>query len=299
MLEFLAAAVGGLTVLAAAWALTPTPRRRLETSFRRGGLPPAPAAPRERTLARPVLARLVGAPLLGLGQRLGRALPPALLRTLTRRLAWAGAPISVHTFLTLQGVAVLPLLVMALVLVARGAETLTAAVTLGLGVVIAALPVLWLDRAVQGRREAIVRAMPDSVDLIVAMVEAGLSIEAALWKVAHRTVGPLADELRTVVQETTLGRSRHDALTALAARSPTPDLRGFVQALIHAQQTGSPLGPVLRTQATEIRRRERQRAQEQAQKAPIKVLLLMLFFVMPSLLLVLLGPAFMRLADVI
>jgi tight adherence protein C len=299
MLELIAAIVGGLTVLAGAWALTAASRRRVEAPFRRGGLPPDPPSAREGTLARPALTRLVAAPLLGLGQRFGRALPPSLLRSLTRRLMWAGEPITVHTLLTLQAVAVLPLVFMALALIAIDAETLTAAVTLGLGVLIAALPALWLDRAVQVRREAIVRAMPDSVDLIVAMVEAGLSIEAALWKVAHRTVGPLADELRTVVQETTLGRSRRDALAGLADRSPTPDLRGFVQALIHAQQTGSPLGPVLRTQATEIRRRERQRAQEQAQKAPIKVLVLMLFFVMPSLLLVLLGPAFMRLADVI
>jgi len=124
-----------------------------------------------------------------------------------------------------------------------------------------------------------------------------MSIDAALWRVAEETEGPLADELTHTMRELTLGRDRREAMLDLAARSDVSELRTFMQSIVHAQSTGVPLGQVLRSQANAIRLEKRQRSEEAAAKAPVKVLLLMLFFVMPSLLIVLLGPAFMRLSN--
>ena len=114
---------------------------------------------------------------------------------------------------------------------------------------------------------------------------------------AQETKGPLAAEMTYTMREITLGRDRREAMLDLATRSDVAELRTFVRSIVHAQSTGVPLGQVLRSQAGEIRLQKRQRAEEAAAKAPVKVLLLMLFFVMPSLLIVLLGPAFMRLSN--
>ena len=141
--------------------------------------------------------------------------------------------------------------------------------------------------------------LPDAVDLVVTMVEAGISIEAALWKVANETTGPLADEFRLTMRETTVGRSRREALMDLLERTDVRELRQFIHAILHAQETGVPLGNVLRTQAAEIRLRKRQRAENKAGQAPVKILLLMLFFVMPSLLIVMLGPAVIRMGELL
>ena len=126
-----------------------------------------------------------------------------------------------------------------------------------------------------------------------------MSIDGALAKVSTQSIGPLADELRFTIREVTLGRARQDALMSLVSRVEVPELRSFVQAIVHAQNTGVPLGQVLRTQAAEIRLKKRQRAEEAARKAPVKVLVVLIFFIMPALLLTLLGPAVIRAGNLV
>ena len=167
------------------------------------------------------------------------------------------------------------------------------AVLLG-GVAVAALPFMALQSSVSKRQTATARALSDFTDLIVTMVEAGLSIDAALWRAVEGTAGPLSEEFRFALREIALGRNRRDALLDLLERTSVPELRTFVHAVLHAQETGVPLGQVLRAQAREIRVKRRQRAEATAGKAPVKMLLLTLFFVLPSLLLVILVPAAIR-----
>ena len=109
--------------------------------------------------------------------------------------------------------------------------------------------------------------------------------------------GRSAKSLRLAIRESTLGSSRRDALQRLVERTGVPDLRTFVQAILQAEQTGIPLGPVLRVQAEQIRLKKRQRAETDAQRAPVKMVLVLVLLVLPAMLLTVMGPALMRLGD--
>jgi tight adherence protein C len=140
------------------------------------------------------------------------------------------------------------------------------------------------------RQEAIRRALPDALDLLTVCVEAGLGFDAALDEVARNSSGPLAGELSRVLREMQLGKSRADALRAVAERTSVPELAAFVTAVVQAGQLGVPVGAVLREQAAEMRVRRRQLAEERAQKVPVKILFPVIFFLMPALFVVVIGP---------
>jgi tight adherence protein C len=141
------------------------------------------------------------------------------------------------------------------------------------------------------RREQIRRELPDAMDLLTISVEAGLAFDAALSQVARNTTGPLADEFFRVLQEMQIGLGRVDALRALGERSDLPELRGFVTAMVQADAFGIPIAQVLRVQAKDMRTKRRQRAEELAQKVPVKILFPLIFCILPSLFVVILGPA--------
>jgi tight adherence protein C len=141
------------------------------------------------------------------------------------------------------------------------------------------------------RRDAITAELPDMVDLLTVSIEAGLALEAALSRVSERGDGPLAQEVRRTLSEIALGRQRRDALRALGERTQVPAVATFVNSLIQADQSGMELGPVLRAQSDQVRQRRRQRAEESAMKAPIKMLFPLILFIFPSIFIVLLGPA--------
>ena len=135
------------------------------------------------------------------------------------------------------------------------------------------------------------REMPDALDLLVISVESGLGFDAALSQVARNTTGPLADEFFRVLQEMQLGTSRAEALRALAERTDVNDLRGFITAMVQADQLGIPIANVLRIQAREMRIRRSQRAEETAMKVPVKILFPLIFCILPALFIVIIGPA--------
>ncbi len=248
-------------------------------------------------LAAPFVVR-VGQPLAGkLRSMFGRLLPGAIIRAIEDRLIQAGEPVSLHTFLTAAAACVgLGVLTIIVGLSGGGGGGLFVVL---LGVALAVLPLYWLRLRASARKNAILKALPDAVDLIVTTVEAGLSIDAALAEVGHETRGPLGEELRLTVRETTLGRSRRDALLRLIDRTHVPELKTFVQSIIQAEQTGIPIGQVLRTQADQIRLKKRQWAEGQAQKAPVKMIVVLVVLVLPSMLLMIVGPAVMRIQDTI
>ena len=141
------------------------------------------------------------------------------------------------------------------------------------------------------RQQAIERALPDTLDLLVVSIEAGLAIEGALQRVSERANGPLSEEIRRTLNEVALGRRRHDALLAMTTRTQVQPLQTLMNAINQAERSGMHMGPVMRSQAEQLRIRRRQIAQEKALKAPVKMLIPLALFIFPSMFLVILGPA--------
>lgn len=159
-------------------------------------------------------------------------------------------------------------------------------------------PNYYLKMQTRRRQEEIVRTLPDTLDLIMVSVEAGLGFDAALFRVIEKQKGVLADEFNLVLQEVKMGRPRREALKDMASKNNVEDLSNFIASLIQADQLGVSIGSVLRNQAKQIRQKRRQRAQEQAHKAPVKMMLPLVLFIFPSIFIVVLGPAVIRIIDV-
>jgi tight adherence protein C len=153
------------------------------------------------------------------------------------------------------------------------------------------LPVLWLRGRVRRRQDGIIKALPDALDLLTVCVEAGLGFDAAMSKVNEKWDNDLALAFGRVLQEVRLGRLRREALREMANRMEVSDVTTFVAAIIQAEQLGVSIAKVLRIQSDQMRVRRRQRAEEKAQKAPVKILFPMVLLIFPSLFIVLLGPA--------
>jgi tight adherence protein C len=166
------------------------------------------------------------------------------------------------------------------------------AIGIGLGYL---LPGIWLGQQIKKRKKNIVKALPDALDLLTISVEAGLAFDSALQRVTEKWETELAKEFKRVLTDTRLGRARRDALKDMAARTGVDDVQTFTAAVIQAEQLGVSIGKILRIQADQMRVRRRQRAEEAAQKAPIKMLFPMVFLIFPALFVVILGPAVPRL----
>jgi tight adherence protein C len=165
-------------------------------------------------------------------------------------------------------------------------------ILLGLGAVLGYYaPNLFLYQKGYDRTQQMQRDLPDALDLLSISVEAGLGFDAALSQVARNTTGPLAQELARVLQEMQIGLGRSSALRALGERSTLPDLRSFTSAMVQADAFGIPISKVLRVQSDEIRLKRRQRAEEAAQKVPVKIMIPLVLFILPTLFIAVLGPA--------
>jgi tight adherence protein C len=158
-------------------------------------------------------------------------------------------------------------------------------------------PNIVLYQAGYNRREQMRRELPDALDLLTISVEAGLAFDAALSHVARNTTGPLADEFFRVLQEMQIGLGRSEAMRALTDRTDLPELRGFVTSMVQADTFGIPIANVLRVQSKEMRVKRSQRAEELAQKVPVKILFPLIFCILPALFVVILGPAAIRIID--
>lgn len=153
------------------------------------------------------------------------------------------------------------------------------------------LPIMWLRAKVDRRKDAIIKKLPDALDLMTICVDAGLTFNAAMQKVDDKWDDPLANEFGRVIYEMQLGKSRRQALKDMADRMDVPDVTSFLAAVLQADQLGVGIGKVLRIQSEQMRVRRRQRAEEKAQQAPVKMMFPMVFLIFPSIFVVLLGPA--------
>jgi tight adherence protein C len=152
-------------------------------------------------------------------------------------------------------------------------------------------PALWLYQLAYNRTESIRRDLPDALDLMTISVEAGLAFDAAMTQVARHTRGPLAKEFFRVQQEMTIGTSRADSMRALGERTDVSELKAFLGAMVQADDLGVPIAGVLRVQAGEMRVKRSQRAEELAQKVPVKIIFPLITCIMPCLFVVVMGPA--------
>ncbi len=159
------------------------------------------------------------------------------------------------------------------------------------------VPDLYLYQKTYERSEQIQRELADAIDLMTISVESGLGFDAAVQQVARNTEGPLSEEFARVLREMQLGMGRAEALRALAERSNVGDLKSFVSAMVQADSFGIPIAQVLRVQSGEMRVKRRQRAEMKAQQVPVKITVPLIFFILPTLFVAVLGPAALSIMD--
>jgi tight adherence protein C len=152
-------------------------------------------------------------------------------------------------------------------------------------------PEFWLGRKISARSLAMTLQLPDALDLLTISVEAGLGFDAALSKVVEKMEGPLVDEFRQALAEVRMGRLRRDALRDVATRADSQPVTNFIGAIVQAEQLGVPIAKVLQIQSDQLRIQRRQRAEEAAAKAPVKMLFPMVGCIFPTIFIVILGPA--------
>lgn len=250
---------------------------------------------REREMLKPVGERVVGPAMKGLVD-LGRRFTPVGYVEQTRHkllITGKAAPEDLDRFLAIRVVTVAAIPVLFglwwFVLPLQGKTRLFT--FLLLAVVLLLGPDARLSREMSARQETIRRALPDILDLLTISVEAGLGFEQALDRTVQAVPGPLSDEFIRMLNETRAGSSRSDAMRAVEQRTDVAEVRSFVLAILQADTFGVSIGRILRAQADEMRVKRRQLAQERAMKAPVKMLLPMVFCIFPALFVVVLGPA--------
>ena len=248
----------------------------------------------EVELQRPFSERFLRPAIEKLGSVMSRSTPQKARQNLMNRLDLAGRPgnLTPEDFGAVRIVAAAVAAAAGLGLGLLLANPVYLVIALAGGAILGFyLPVLWLKQKVDARRSEIQKGLPDAMDLLVIAVDAGLGFDAALARVTDKYKNALSDEFAKVLREVSLGRPRLEAMDEMGRSSGVEDLHNFIQAIIQSEQFGTGIGKILRIQADEMRRKRRQRAQEKAAQATLKMMLPMVGCIFPTLWIVLLGPA--------
>jgi tight adherence protein C len=253
-----------------------------------------PVTLEEMELQRPFSERFLRPSIERLGSLLSRSTPQKARQDMMNRLELAGRPgnLTPEDFSAVRIIAAAVMAAVGLLIGLLLNNTVYLAISILLGAILGYyLPVLWLKQKVDARRAEIQKGLPDAMDLLVIAVDAGLGFDAALARVTDKYKNALSDEFAKVLREVSLGRPRLEAMDEMGRSSGVEDLHNFIQAIIQSQQFGTGIGKILRIQADEMRRKRRQRAQEKAAQATLKMMLPMVGCIFPTLWIVLLGPA--------
>jgi tight adherence protein C len=253
-----------------------------------------PVTLEEMELQRPFSERFMRPAIERLGSLLSRSTPQKARQDMMNRLDLAGRPgnLTPEDFAAVRIVAAAVMAAVGLLIGLLLANPVYLAISIVLGAILGYyLPVLWLKQKVDARRAEIQKGLPDAMDLLVIAVDAGLGFDAALARVTDKYKNALSDEFAKVLREVSLGRPRLEAMDEMGRSSGVEDLHNFIQAIIQSEQFGTGIGKILRIQADEMRRKRRQRAQEKAAQATLKMMLPMVGCIFPTLWIVLLGPA--------
>jgi tight adherence protein C len=248
----------------------------------------------EVELQRPFSERFLRPAIERLGSVMSRSTPQKARQNLMNRLDLAGRPgnLTPEDFAAVRIVAAAVAAAAGLGIGLLLANPVYLVISLAAGAILGFyLPVLWLKQKVDARRSEIQKGLPDAMDLLVIAVDAGLGFDAALARVTDKYKNALSDEFAKVLREVSLGRPRLEAMDEMGRSSGVEDLHNFIQAIIQSEQFGTGIGKILRIQADEMRRKRRQRAQEKAAQATLKMMLPMVGCIFPTLWIVLLGPA--------
>ena len=253
-----------------------------------------PLTVEEIELQRPFSERVLRPAIERLGSLLSRSTPQKARQDLLNRLELAGRPgnLTPEDFMAVRLVAAAIFAALGLLVGLLFGNVVYLVIALAVGTILGYYaPVIWLRQKVDARRTEIQKGLPDALDLLVICVDAGLGFDAALARVTDKYKNALSDLLTKALREVSLGRPRLEALDEMGRSSGVDDLHNFIQAVIQSEQFGTGIGKILRIQADEMRRKRRQRAQELAAQATLKMLLPMVGCIFPTLWIVLLGPA--------
>jgi tight adherence protein C len=230
----------------------------------------------------------------GLVKLMMAALPTALIARARHWLQICGDKYTISQFLTavLITSTLVPAAYFVLAWIASGGSPSTAVLLPALFLAVAGLvvPFVLLRRMAKNRQSTMWKSLPNALDLMTTCVEAGLSLDFALQRVATRYHGPLAEEIQRTLREVGLGKPRREALIDMAERADVPDLMTFVNSIVQAEALGTSVAQVLRVQAMQMRVKRRQKAENVARQAPVKMVFPLVFFLMPSLFIVTIGP---------
>ena len=291
----------GLGLAAYGWARSREPGATLEERLADFGTLERPATLEEIELSQPFSERVLLPLITNLAEFAMRLSPQRSTEALQHKLDLAGNPYDLMRYIGIRVLAAVLFggLGVALTFVAKTLpfiqRILLPVVGVGLGYY---LPVLSLGRNISKRQDDIIRSLPDALDLLTICVEAGLGFDAAMSRVAEKWDNELSVAFTRVLQEIQLGKLRREALRDMADRMEVRDVSTFVAAIIQAGQLGVSLARVLRIQSDQMRVRRRQRAEEMARAATLKILPPVAFLIFPALLIVLLGPAAIQMLTV-
>jgi tight adherence protein C len=297
-MELLLALFWGLSIILIFIGLslpsTPSPeQQRLQTYGTR------PRTLTEMEMSMPFSERVVAPLLRQMAGIMNRLTPQHNIEATKRQLELAGNPNNwtPADFMGVRGIATIVTLGLAFALT----TVLNTPVPQNLlywaigGVVGFYLPVLWLRSKIRSRQHEIQKALPDALDMLCISVEAGLGFDAAMAKVIEKWDNELCRTFARASAEIRLGKLRREALRDMAQRCDVPDLSNFIAAVIQADQLGVSIAKVLRIQSEQMRIKRRQRAEELANQAPVKMVIPLVFLVFPTILIILLGPAMLTL----
>jgi tight adherence protein C len=247
----------------------------------------------------PFADRVLRPSIEAISRTFGSILPASLLASIQQQLVMAGNPMTMNAFVTFWAVLLATVGGLGLMIfVSMPSDMImqkigAIAVLLMLGWM---FPRMWLKGKMKARQKAVLKGLPDAMDLVTTCVEAGLGLDAALARVAEKTEGPFAVELQRMMRDVAMGKLRREGMQELADRIGVEELTSFVTSLIQAEQLGVGVAQVLRVQSDQLRTRRRQKAERTAHEAPIKMIFPLVLFIFPSFLIVILGPAGIQIA---